>query len=130
MAMVAGVALLRGNDPWKVVRVPASFVLGPDAVRPAGFVAGDVAVGLLTHIGLAILVGIIYAALLPRLRIGPVPGGFLTAAILYALGFWALPLLFDEWLAPFWLPPIGRLLQAGAHAFYGVVFGMAYRRLV
>jgi hypothetical protein len=49
--------------------------------------------------------------------------------VLYLLGFWALPLLFPVWLSPFWLPPMGRALQAVAHAVYGVVFGVAYRRL-
>lgn len=56
-------------------------------------------------------------------------GGLITGAVLYALGFWVLPLLFPVGLAPFWLPPLGKLLQAMAHAVYGVVFGFAYRQL-
>jgi hypothetical protein len=58
-----------------------------------------------------------------------VAGGLIAAAVLYLLGFWLLPLLFPVWLAPFWLPPVGRLLQVVAHAVYGVIFGLAYRRL-
>jgi hypothetical protein len=128
--MVAMVSLLRGMDPWMVARVPGSFVLGPSAVQPPGFVPGDVLIGLLMHLWLGILVGVTYAALLPRLRISPVMGGLIAAAVLYALGFWTLPLLFPRWLAPFWLPPTDRLLQAVAHAVYGWVFGYAYMRLV
>lgn len=121
------VGWLRGKDPWMVTRVPGSFLLGPAATRPSGFVAGDVLLGLTTHLALAIIVGLAYAALLPRLGLSPVVGGLVTAAILYALGFWTLPLLFPHWLAPFWLPPMGRALQALAHAIYGVVFGWSFR---
>lgn len=129
MSMVAAVSWLRDMDPWAVVRMPASFLLGPSAVEPAGFVMGDVLLGLLMHMLLGVLVGVIYAALLPVLGLAPVLGGLLAGAVLYALGFWVLPLLFPAWLAPFWLPPSGRALQAVAHAVYGVTFGLAYRRL-
>lgn len=126
--MVAMIALLRGKDPWMVTRAPAAFVVGPEAIRPPGFVPADVALGLLMHLGLGIVVGLVYAALLPRLGISPVAGGLIAGAVLYGLGFWALPLLFPAWLAPFWLPPVGRALQAMAHAVYGIVFGWSFRR--
>jgi ribose/xylose/arabinose/galactoside ABC-type transport system permease subunit len=128
IAMVAMVALLRGRDPWMVARVPASFLLGPDAVQPPGFVPRDVLLGLGMHLALGVLVGVIYAALLPRLGVSPVVGGLITGAVLYALGFWVSPLLFPVWLAPFWLPPTGKMLQGVAHAVYGVVFGLAFRQ--
>ncbi len=127
--MVAAVSALRGMDPWRVVRMPASFVAGPSAVEPPGLVAGDVAAGLAMHVGLAVLVGVVYAALLPRVGVSPVAGGLIAGAVLYALGFWILPLSFPTWLAPFWLPPAGKALQAVAHAVYGVAFGVAFRRL-
>lgn len=129
MMMVAMVSGVRGMDPWKVARVPGSFLLGPAAVEPAGFVVGDVLIGLLLHIWLGIVVGLIYAALLPALEIPAIAGGLIAGAALYALGFWALPLLFPAWLAPFWLPAVDRALQAMAHAIYGIVFGFAFERL-
>lgn len=129
VAVVAAIALLRGNDPWMVARVPATLLLGPTAVQPTGFVPDKVLLGLLLHLWLSVLVGLVYAALLPRVGLPPVAGGLVTGAILYALGFWALPILFPSWLAPFWLLPTGRLLQALAHAVYGVVLGAAYSRL-
>lgn len=132
-AFVAAVAMVsgaRGMDPWKVVRVPGSFVLGPSAVEPAGFVAGDVVIGVLLHLWLGVAVGLIYAAALRTLDLRPITAGLIAGAILYALGFWALPLVFPGWLAPFWLPPIEKALQAMAHAVYGVVFGFAYARRV
>lgn len=130
MAMVAMVSLLRGMDPWMVTRVPASFILGPDAVEPPGFVAGDVALGMFMHVVLSIIVGVSYAALLPRLRLSAIAGGLITGAVLYILGFWLLPILFPDQLSPFWLPAVGKALQAMAHAVYGVVFGLAYARLI
>lgn len=130
MIMVAGVALMRGKDPWMVARVPASFLLGTDAVQPPGFVTDEVAVGLVMHLVLGVLVGVLYAALLPRLGVSPLVGGLITGAVLYLFGFWILPLLFPVWLAPFWLPATGKLLQAIAHAVYGLVFGWVYRGLV
>lgn len=129
MGMVAAISRLRGMDPWMVVRVPASFLLGPAAVEPPGLVVGDVLLGLSMHLWMGIVVGLVYAALLPRLGVSAVAGGLIAGAALYALGFWALPLLLPERLAPFWLPPMGRALQAAAHAVYGVVLGLAYRRL-
>lgn len=128
IAMVAMVSWVRGMDPWMVTRVPASFLLGPEAVQPPGFLAGDVLLGMLMHLAMAIAVGLIYAALLPRLGLSPISGGLITGAVLYAMGFWVLPLLFPVWLAPFWLPPVGRMLQAVAHVVYGVVFGLVYQR--
>lgn len=127
--MVMMVSWMRGMDPWMVTRVPGAFVLGPAAATPPGFAPTDVAVGLAMHLVLAIIVGALYAALLPRTGLSPIAGGLVTAAILYTLGFWALPLLFPGWLAPFWLPPTGRALQAVAHAVYGTVFGWTYGRL-
>ena len=128
IGMVAMVALLRGMDRWQVTRMPGAFVLGPSAVEPTGLVVPDIVIGLLMHLWLGVLVGLVYAALLPQLGLSPLAGGLITAAVLYGLGFWALPLLFPSWLAPFWLPPLGRMLQAAAHLVYGVVFGLSYRR--
>lgn len=130
IAMVAMVSWVRGMDPWRVARVPAAFLMGPEAVEPPGFVAGDVLVGMLMHAGMGVLVGIIYSALLPRLRLSPLAGGLIAGAVLYLLGFWILPLLFPVSLAPFWLPATGKLLQAVAHAVYGATFGLAYSRLI
>jgi hypothetical protein len=130
MLMVAMISLLRGMDPWMVARVPGSFLLGPEAVQPPGFVPGDVLLGLLMHLALGVVVGIVFTMLLPRLGISPITGGLIAGAVLYGLGFWLLPQLFPRWLAPFWLSPVGRALQAVAHLVYGLVFGYAYRRLV
>lgn len=102
--------------------------MGPDAIQRPGFVLEDVGAGMAMHFLLAVIVGVIYTALLRRIGVSPISGGLITAAVLYLLGFWALPLAFPTWLAPFWLPPTGRALQAAAHGAYGVVFGFAYGR--
>ncbi len=129
IGIVALAAILRGRDPWMVTRVPGSFLRGPEVVQPPGFVPDDVWIGLLVHLWLSMLVGVVYAGLLPRLRISPLAGGLITGMVLYVLGFWLLPQLFPFWLSPFWLPPAGRALQAVAHAAYGLVLGYAYREL-
>ena len=126
IAVVATMAVARGRDPLMVLRILATFVLGPEAVQPSGSIGGAVAIGLLIHLLMSVVVGVIYATLLPRLRISPVAGGLITGAVLYTLGFWVLPLLFPAWLLPFWLPPTGKLLQAVAHAGYGWVFGRTF----
>lgn len=129
IAMVAMVSAVRGMDPWMVTRVPGSFLLGPDAVQPPGFVSSDVLLGMLMHLWMGIMVGLIYAILLPRLDVSALAGGLIAGAVLYGAGFWLLPLLFPVWLSPFWLPTSGKLLQAVAHAAYGLVLGLSYRRL-
>lgn len=128
--MVAGIALLRGMDPWQVVKMPASFVIGPDAVHPLGFVPWDVLLGLVMHVVFSVVVGLLYAFLLPRLGLSPLAGGLLAAALLYLFGFWILPLVFSDWFSPFWLPPVGRALQFIAHTVYGIVFGVSFSRLI
>lgn len=130
IAMVMMVSWVRGRDPWMVTRMPGSILSGPDAVKPPGFVPGDVIIGMLSHLWLGILVGLIFALLRPRLGVSPVVGGLITGGVLYALGFWILPLAFPEWLSPFWLPPTEKVLELFAHAVYGWVFGTAFARLV
>jgi hypothetical protein len=127
--MVAGSAWLRGIGPWRVFRMPASFVVGPEAVQPSGFAPGDILLSAL-HVLLSILVGLLYAFLLPRLGLSPLAGGLLAGLLLYLLGFWPLPLVLKDWLAPFWLPPVGRALQLVAHIVYGAALGASFRRLV
>lgn len=129
MSIVAVVSLARGKDPWAVVRMPATFLVGPAAVEPPGLVAGDVLLGVLGHLWMGVLIGLIFAALLPRLGISPITGGLITGAVLYVLGFWVLPLLFPQWLAPFWLPPADKVLEAVTHGLYGLVFGISFKRL-
>lgn len=81
--------------------MPRSSILGRAAAEPSGVVLADVAVVLLMIVVLGVLVGLLYAALLPLLSISLIRGGPVTGAVLYAHGFWALPLLFLGWLAPF-----------------------------
>lgn len=125
--LVVAAMSLRGKSPWMSPRMPATLIVGPRAVHPPGFVLHDIVLGLLMHLWLAVLVGMLYAALRPRLGVSPVVGGLITAGILYALGFWMLPALFSEWLAPFRLPPDGSILQAVLHGLYGLLFGWAFR---
>lgn len=117
-----------GGDVWAVVRIPAAMAVGPEAMRPTGWVPADVLLGGAMHVGMAILVGILYAILLPRLGISAVAGGLLAGAVLYLFGFLVLPAVFPDWLAPFRLTPIRHLVEIAMHGAYGLVFGWSYRR--
>jgi hypothetical protein len=118
-----------GKDVWAVARMPGSLVAGPSVMEPPGFVPADVLLGLAMHAGLGIIVGVLYALLLPRLRLTPIAGGLLAGAVLYVLGFLILPAAFPEWLAPFRVPLVMHLIEVVTHAIYGVVFGWSYLRL-
>ncbi|AFZ69302.1 hypothetical protein [Deinococcus peraridilitoris] len=120
---------LQGNSPWMVVRVPAVFMVGPDALEPAGFAGNDVLLGLFLHLVMSAAVGLVFAWLSAHLTISPVALGLVTAAVLFFFGFWLLPTLFPLWLSPFALSPKGMLVQTATHVVYGVVFGAAYRQL-
>ncbi|CAN5275073.1 hypothetical protein BH24GEM2_BH24GEM2_10270 [soil metagenome] len=117
-----------GKDAWAVARMPASLVAGPAVMEPPGFVPADVLLGLGMHVALGILVGVVYAVLLPRLGVSPIVGGLIAGAVLYLLGFLLLPAVFPDWLAPFRVPPLMHVIEIITHAVYGVVFGLAFRR--
>lgn len=102
---------------------------GPEVPEPPGFVPGDVATVLTLHVAYNVIAGGIYAALLPRLRFTPVQGGLLTGGVLYLLGTFVLPAALGEWVAPMQKSPKVKTMAAVMHAFYGVVFGLAYRKL-
>jgi len=119
-----------GGDIWAVVRMPAALIAGPEVMQPPGWVPEDLLLGLTMHIGLGVLVGVVYAFLLPRLGVAPVTGGLIAGAVLYLLGFVVLPAIFPEWLRPFRVPPVMHLVEILMHGVYGIVFGLAYRRLV
>jgi len=118
-----------GKDAWAVVRMPAALVAGPEVMQPHGWVPRDILLGLAMHIGLAIVVGVLYAILLPRLGVTAITGGLIAGAVLYVLGFLVLPVLFPEWLAPFRVPPVMHLVEIVMHAVYGPVFGWSYHRM-
>lgn len=73
MAAVALMSWLRGEDPWKVVKVPASFVIGAEATRPPGFVPADVLLGLLMHLFFSVLL-VKNASVLVRALASGAPG--------------------------------------------------------
>ncbi len=116
-----------GRDVWAVVRMPAALAVGPEAMQPPGWVPGDVLLGGAMHAGMAILVGVLYAVLLPRIGVSAVAGGLITGVALYVLGFLVLPAIFPEWLAPFRVSPIMHLVEIAQHGIYGLVFGWSYR---
>lgn len=121
------VLAVMGRGLWTVVRIPAVLVVGPEAMQPPGWVPGDVLLGGVMHAGMAILVGMVFAVLWPRIGVSAVAGGFITAAVLYLLGFLLFPAIFPEWLAPFRVSPVMHSVQIAMHAIYGLVFGWSYR---
>ncbi len=128
IALNMPILAVMGKDVWAVARMPGSLVAGPSVMEPPGFVPADVLLGLGMHVALGILVGVVYAVLLPRLGVSPTVGGLIAGAVLYLLGFVLLPAVFPDWLAPFRVPPLMHMIEIITHAVYGVVFGLAFRR--
>lgn len=129
VALMMGLMTARGKDAWKPTRASASLVFGPGVAEPPGFVPADVARGLSMHVTYSVIAGGLYAALLPRLRLTPTQGGLVTGGVLYALGSYILPAMLGEWVEPMNKSPKEKVMTAMTHAFYGVVFGLAYREL-
>jgi hypothetical protein len=125
MALMAA----RGKDPWMVTRASASLVFGPEVATPPGFVPADVARGLTMHVTYSVIAGVLYAALLPRLHLSPVQAGLVAGGVLYALGSYILPATLGEWVQPMVKSPREKAMTAVMHAFYGVVFGLAFKQL-
>ncbi len=129
-AFILGMMLIlaaMGKDALAVVRLPAVMVVGPDAMLPQGWELLDVVLGGTMHVGMSILVGILYAVLVPRSGVSALAAGLMTGAALYVVGFLVLPSLFPGWLAPFRMSPVMHLVQIVMHAIYGIVFGRLYR---
>jgi hypothetical protein len=129
VALTMGLIKARGKDPWEPTRASASLVFGPKVARPPGFVPGDVARGLSMHVTYSLIAGVIYAALLPRLRLSPVRGGLITGEVLYSLGSVILPATLGEWVEPMKKSPKENAVQVLTHAFYGVILGAVYDNL-
>ena len=130
VALMMALMAARGKDPWKITRASASLVFGPEVAEPRGFVPGDVARGLSMHVTYSMIAGGLYAALLPRLRLTPVQGGLVTGGVLYALGSYILPATLGDWVEPMKKSPKEKAMTAVTHAFYGVVFGLAYKKFI
>lgn len=130
VGLMMGLMAARGKDPWKITRASASLVFGPEVAEPSGFVPADVARGLTMHVTYSVIAGALYTALLPRLRLSPVQGGLVTGAVLYALGSYILPAALGDWVEPMKKSPKEKAMTALTHAFYGVVFGLAYQQLI
>ena len=128
--LMMGLMAARGKDPWKPTRASASLVFGPEVAEPPGFVPADVARGLTMHVTYSVIAGGLYAALLPRLRLSPVQGGLVTGGVLYALGSYILPATLGDWVEPMKKSPKEKAMTAVTHAFYGVVFGLAYENRI
>jgi hypothetical protein len=129
VGVMMGLMAAHGKDPWKPTRASASLVFGPEVAEPPGFVPADVVRGLSMHVTYSMLAGELYAVLLPRLKLTPVQGGLVTGGVFYALGSYILPGAFPEWVAPMKKSLKEKVMTAVVHAFYGVVFGLAYGAL-
>jgi hypothetical protein len=128
MALVA--ALLTGaldQDLWLQPKVIASLVLGSPASEAAGFALGPVALGLLIHLLVAMLLGVLFARFMHRVarlpsdfgvpEVAGVAFGFLIWAAAY---FVVLPVAAPGLLS-IYAPAL--LIQ---HLVYGASTGLVY----
>ena len=130
LAMTIVAALLTralDQDLWLQPKVIAGLVLGSSATAQAGFVAAPVLVGLLIHLAVSVLLGILFAIGMRRIARLPSDYGVPeVAGLAYGLLIWLvayfvlLPLLAPTLLG-IYAPAL--LIQ---HIVYGTVAGLLY----
>lgn len=116
---------LLGSTPWVALRWQAAIILGQGVLPPpATFAAWPVLVGLLLHLLLSLLYGLLIAFIIHRggLLMGIVGGGLIGLA-LYALNFYTLTLIFP------WFFAIRNWLLVVGHVLFGALVGGIYEAL-
>jgi len=115
------------QDLWLQPKVIASLVLGSSATTSAGFAAAPVLLGLLIHLAVAALLGVLFELFMRRITRLPSDYGVPeVAGLAYGLLIWlaayfiVLPLLAPALLS-IYAPAL--LIQ---HLVYGAVTGLLY----
>ncbi len=121
-AAVTGASL---QDPYIVLRLTGSIVLGSSVVVPNAPLTGTVfAVGLVIHLLLSLVFGVFVAFLIHRwgLLVGIIGGGLLGLA-LYAINFYTLSYFFP------WFYAFRSYLMVTLHFIFGALAGGIYELL-
>lgn len=130
LAMTIVAALLTSaldQDLWLQPKVIASLVLGPSASEAAGFVLGPVVLGLLIHLLVATLLGVVFArfmhhiARLPSDFGVPEVAGVVFGLLIWAVAYFVVLPVVAPGLLGIYAPAL--LIQ---HLVYGASTGLLY----
>jgi hypothetical protein len=113
------------ESPWKLLRMMAAVVMGPNALEPDDeFSAAIVAMGLAVHFALALLYSFAIGGLVKDLPDAAAPWiGLAFGAGLYFANLYGFTQLFP-WFAPMRTPD-----TLAAHLMFGLVAAVTYRHL-
>ncbi len=120
------VALFQGESPWGPPRMIAAIVLGqgvlPQPGTPAIFGLMVMMTAMVVHFMLAVIYGLIGAALASRLGYGgAIALGAVCGLAIYLINFYPVASAWFPWFA------MGRgWISAFAHVMFGAVIGAAY----
>jgi hypothetical protein len=124
-AMLMLAVLVYDESPWKLLRMMAAVVLGPDALEPDDdFSLAVVATGAMVHFALALLYSLAICGLVKDLPDAAAPWiGVAFGVGLYFANLYGFTHLFP-WFAPMRTPD-----TLAAHAVFGIVAATTYRAL-
>lgn len=122
IAEMVMVAVFQGESPWAPPRMIAAMLLGPGVLKPPEFDVGILMTAMAIHFPLAIVYGLVLAALLRRAnRITGLMVGAAFGLVIYLVNFYPIASAMFPWfaMARGWV-------SAVAHMIFGAVAGLAY----
>lgn len=123
LVQMLGQAMVLGGSVWLFPRYVAAIVMG-ERVLLGDLDISVVLVGLLLHFSLAVIFGLILAAIIHEwtLPVGIVVGALFGLA-LYAINYYTMTRFFN------WFYPVYHWLDITAHVLYGLTVGAVYELL-
>ena len=124
--MMALTTFMMNMGPWAAPKMAWSLVTGPEVIRP-GFEMGPVMGGMVVHLGLSTMFGLVFAWLASVVPLGDVALGMLYGFGLYVTNLVLVPKLLPGWAGHMYPPnAMMHVISALEHAFFGLVVGWAY----
>jgi hypothetical protein len=110
------------GDPFLIVRIMASVLLGPTVISPqAGLVPGIYVVAILTHFSLSLFFAILIILIFHRWgMIVAFIGGAVMGFVIYFMNYYTFSLVFP------WLLPYRTWMLLTGHIVYGALVGTLY----
>ncbi|MGE5639169.1 MAG: hypothetical protein ACM30H_03680 [Clostridia bacterium] len=123
-AVLTGLALVQGASPWAGMKATAAIALGADVLQaPDGFRLSLFLVAMAVHFTLAVLFGLIGAALMRASSLGTsLAIGILFGLAIYAVDFYLFAPLYAPWMVALRAMPA----VIATHALFGLVLALAY----
>jgi hypothetical protein len=123
LIQMLGQAMVIGGSAWLFPRYVAAMVMG-EQVLLGDLNIAVVLVGLLVHFVLALIFGLILAAIIHEwnLMVGIIVGALFGLA-LYAINYYTMTRFFS------WFYPVYHWLDITAHVLYGLTAGAVYELL-